>query len=140
MPTAMMTQAQQFLGLGAFSADPVTIYLARTASLLYVAQGAGLWFLSCDVPRYRPLLSFCGKLFLAGALVYLVIDLAAGMPAWWTIIECVCLIAMGLSLTWCAHTAEQATSTQLSMPHGEADRAATSAHAADRPYVTTSRS
>lgn len=100
MPRESMAQVHAWLGLGSLITEPVTIYLARTVSLLYAFQGATFWHLSGDVRKYRALIAFWGRLTLVGAGVFLVIDIMAGLPWWWAVGELLCLIAIGGSLVW----------------------------------------
>jgi hypothetical protein len=44
-------------------------------------------FMSFDVVRYRPLIAFLATAALVHGGVMLGIDLAEGMPAWWTALE-----------------------------------------------------
>lgn len=98
MPAAWMSSTHVWLGLGELHAGPMTTYLARTASLLYAFQGATFWHLAGDVCRYRPLIAFWGRLTLPASLVFLAIDRTAGLPLWWSIVECLCVAAIGASL------------------------------------------
>ena len=110
MPRESMAQVHAWLGLGTLVTEPVTIYLARTVSLLYAFQGATFWHLSGDVRKYRALIAFWGRLTLVGAGVFLVIDIMAGLPStlaarprlpwWWAVGELLCLVAIGGSLVW----------------------------------------
>jgi hypothetical protein len=100
MPRESMAQVHAWLGLGTLITEPVTIYLARTVSLLYAFQGATFWHLSGDVRKYRALIAFWGRLTLVGAGVFLVIDIMAGLPWWWAVGELLCLVAIGGSLVW----------------------------------------
>lgn len=75
------------LGMGELPDAPVVGYLARTASLLYAVHGAVMLFLSFDVPRYRPLIVLVGWLNGLFGAACLAVDVAAGMPGWWTALE-----------------------------------------------------
>jgi hypothetical protein len=122
MPRESMAQVHAWLGLGSLITEPVTIYLARTVSLLYAFQGATFWHLSGDVRKYRALIAFWGRLTLVGAGVFLVIDIMAGLPWWWAVGELLCLIAIGGSLVWAesrleheSHSSPRRRSRELSV-------------------------
>lgn len=84
---AMAAIHRDLLGMGDLPAAPVVGYLARTASLLYAGHGAVMVFVSFDVPRYRPLIVLLGWLNGLFGAACLAVDLAAGMPGWWTAAE-----------------------------------------------------
>jgi hypothetical protein len=87
MPEAWMAATHAWLGMGEFPRAAVVDYLARSASLMYAQHGAVFWFLSGDVRRFRPLIRFMAWIALVSGGVMLVIDLRAGIPLFWTIIE-----------------------------------------------------
>ena len=86
-----MDDISQLLGLGKLPDAPLVGYLTRTLSALYAAIGASYWYVSCDVPRYLPLLRFTVPLTLALDLTILAIDVAVEMPVWWIVPEGVCV-------------------------------------------------
>lgn len=84
LPVESMARIHEALGLGAWPRGPLPLYLARAASLAYAVQ-IGLYFLAAsDVRRYRPLILYLGAVGLLLGLAMLRIDLAVGMPAFWT--------------------------------------------------------
>lgn len=87
MPEAWMADAHAWLGMGEFPRAAVVDYLARSASLMYAQHGAVFWFLSGDVRRYRPLIRCMAWIAMLSGGVMLVIDLLAGIPLFWTVIE-----------------------------------------------------
>ena len=87
MPFAWMAAAHRWLGLGEMPAALVVEYLARSASALYALFGALFLVVASDLDRYRPLVRFLGVAFTLLVPVFLFIDLAAGMPWWWTAAE-----------------------------------------------------
>jgi hypothetical protein len=87
MPFSWMATAHHWLGLGEMPAAPVVEYLARSASALYALFGALFLMVASDLDRYRPLVQFLGVAFTLLVPVFLFIDLAAGMPWWWTASE-----------------------------------------------------
>jgi hypothetical protein len=50
-------------------------------------MGALCLVLAADLERYRPLVRFLGVAFALMSLVLLGVDLAVGMPWWWTALE-----------------------------------------------------
>ena len=62
-------------------------YLSRSASFLYALHGAMVLFISFDLLRYWRLVTFLATAALVHGAVMLGIDLAEGMPAWWTVVE-----------------------------------------------------
>jgi hypothetical protein len=87
MPSSWMAAAHRWLGLGEIPTGPVVEYLARSLSAFYAVMGALCLVLTTDLGRYRPLVRFLGVAFALMSLVFLGIDLAAGMPWWWAASE-----------------------------------------------------
>ncbi len=87
MPAELMRSIHERLGLGPFPDVPISYYLARSLSATYALHGALTFAMSFDVERYRPLLKI---LVVSNALfgaVMFGIDLAVGMPWFWTALE-----------------------------------------------------
>src|SRR5262249_7510852 len=74
-------------GAGEMPTGPVVEYLARSLSAFYAVMGALCLVLATDLERYRPLVGFLGVAFALMSLVLLGVDLAAGMPWWWSASE-----------------------------------------------------
>lgn len=108
LPGEMMGAVHAWLGLGPLEIQPMMLYLARTVSLLYAFQGATLWHLASDVLGYRRLIRLWGQLTLLGVVVFMAIDLSAGLPWWWCLGEAVCLALIGGSLLWAERQLSQA--------------------------------
>lgn len=87
LPARWMDGIHQWLGLGDLPRGPIVDYLARSASLLYGYQGAILLYLSRDPRRHAPLLLFLGLVSAALSVAFVLIDLGAGMPLYWTLGE-----------------------------------------------------
>jgi hypothetical protein len=83
MPFSWMAATHRWLGLGEMPTAPVVEYLARSLSAFYAFFGAVCLLAASDLERYRPLVRFLGAASILMGLVYLGIDLAAGMPWWW---------------------------------------------------------
>ena len=87
MPVSWMAATHRWLGLGERPTGPVVEYLARSLSAFYAIMGALCLVLTTDLERYRPLVRFLGLAFARMSVVLLGVDLAAGMPWWWTAFE-----------------------------------------------------
>jgi hypothetical protein len=87
MPSSWMAATHRWLGLGEMPTGPVVEYLARSLSAFYALVGAVCLVLASDLERYRPLVRFLGAAFALMGLAALGVDLAAGMPWWWTASE-----------------------------------------------------
>jgi hypothetical protein len=82
-----MAATHRWLGLGELPTAPVVEYLARTLSAFYALAGALCVVVTADLERYRPLVRLLGVAFALMSLVLLGVDLAAGMPWWWSASE-----------------------------------------------------
>lgn len=78
---------QDTLGMGTFPEAPIVGYLTRTASLLYAMHGAIMIYVSCNIPRYRPIIYLLAILNGIFGLSCIAVDLAVGMPNWWMWLE-----------------------------------------------------
>src|SRR5262249_22985274 len=56
-------------------------------SAFYAVYGALCLVVAADLGRYRPLVRFLGAAFALTSAVFLGVDLAEGMPWWWTASE-----------------------------------------------------
>jgi hypothetical protein len=87
MPVSWMAATHRWLGLGEMPTDSVVEYLTRSLSDFYAIMGALCLVPATDLERYRPLVRFLGVAFALMSLALLGVDLAAGMPWWWTASE-----------------------------------------------------
>jgi hypothetical protein len=87
LPFSWMAATHRWLGLGEMPAAPVVEYLARSLSAFYALFGALCLMVASDLQRYRPLARFFGVAFAVMGVAALGIDLAAGMPWWWSASE-----------------------------------------------------
>ena len=97
-PHAWIAASHEWLGLGPFPVQPIVEYLARCTSVWYASYGLLLWFISCDVERYARLILFLSCVLIVQGIVIVGIDLAAGMPGWWTTFEGPCCSGLGAIL------------------------------------------
>lgn len=95
LPTAVQASWHARLGLGAFPASPLVDYLTRTIAVLYGTRGLAYLLLAKDVRRYQPIILFFGWMDVATGILYLAIDLHAGLPAYWTAVEGPSLVLIG---------------------------------------------
>ena len=87
LPLEWMARTHFRLGLGELPREPIVGYLTRSASALYALHGAMILFISFDTRRYDRLITFLAAAALVHGAVMLGIDLAVGMPAFWTLCE-----------------------------------------------------
>ena len=87
MPSSWMAATHRWLGLGEMPTGPVVEYLARSLSAFYAVMGALCLVVAADLERDRPLVRFLGLAFALMSLVLLGVDVAAGMPWWWSASE-----------------------------------------------------
>jgi hypothetical protein len=87
MPSSWMAATHRWLGLGEMPTAPVVEYLARVLPAFNALVGALLLVMASDLERYRPLVRFLGVAFALLSLALVGVDLAAGMPWWWSASE-----------------------------------------------------
>ena len=96
MPYAWMDAVHEWLGLGELPAEPVVGYLARSTSAFYAVIGGLLWVVSFDLRRHRVVLYYLGAAHVLFGLFLVGVDLAEGMPWWWTVGEGPPTVGFGL--------------------------------------------
>lgn len=87
LPVSELGRVHADLGLGDFPEQAITVYLARTGSMLYGFCGLLLLFLSTNVVRFGPVIRFLATAGVCASGLLLWIDLQTGMPWWWAGIE-----------------------------------------------------
>ncbi len=87
MPYSRMLAIHRWLGMGDMPTAPVVEYLARSLSAFYALMGALCLVVAADLERYRPLVRFLGVAVALMSAIILGVDLAAGMPWWWSASE-----------------------------------------------------
>ena len=97
-PRSWIALSHEGLGLGAFPQEPITGYLARCTSVWCGLYGLLLWFVASDVSRYSRLITLLACAMIVHGLALIAIDLAEGMPGWWTATEGPCCSALGVLL------------------------------------------
>jgi hypothetical protein len=98
MPQAWMEATHAWLQMGSLPDAPVVGYLARSTSMLYAVHAAMLLFISFDVVRYWRLITFVAISTIVLGITVLAIDLAEGMPLFWTLLEGPSLVLVGALL------------------------------------------
>ncbi len=95
LPASSMAATHRWLGLGEMPTASVVEYLARSVSAFYAFLGALCLVMASDLERYRPLVRFFGVAFALLGIIFTGVDLAAGVPWWWTAIEGPRALAVG---------------------------------------------
>lgn len=111
MPISWMASTHRWLGLGEMPAAPVVDYLARSLSAFYAFTGALCLVMAADLERYRPVVLFFGLAFALMSAVLLGVDLAAGMPWWWSTLEGPPGVAFGAFMFFLARPMHSKTRT-----------------------------
>jgi hypothetical protein len=84
MPYSWMDDIHRSLGLGTLPDGPMTMYLARSASALYASIGPFYLFMARDPANYAGLLRLLGTIKIALGVALVSIDVAVGLPWFWT--------------------------------------------------------
>jgi hypothetical protein len=121
LPAQTMADWQQSAGLGPFPAVPITSYLAKASSLMYVAHGVLLLFLSGHVARYLPVIRCLAVIALAHGTLLVFVGLFTGMPLWWLCLEGPLLATWGVVVLWLSRAAS-ASSLPLAASDTVSDR------------------
>lgn len=87
LPRDTMIAVNAWLGLAPLPDVPLTYYLARSGSAHYALRGVLYLLASTDLVRYRSLIRLLGWSNIAFGALMIGIDLTAGMPQWWTVLE-----------------------------------------------------
>jgi hypothetical protein len=87
MPTSWMAGTHLWLGLGEMPTAPVVEYLARSLSAFYFLVGVLCLVMAADLEHYRQLVRLLAVVSAVMSAVLLGVDLAAGMPWWWSASE-----------------------------------------------------
>ncbi|MET0215170.1 MAG: hypothetical protein ABW292_19320 [Vicinamibacterales bacterium] len=99
LPVEWMASTHRALGMGEFPRAPVVDYLARSVAALYGFHGVLVLIVSGDPVRYRGIVSYLGIMNVLFGGTLLGIDLHAGLPMWWTVLEGPPLVIIGIVLT-----------------------------------------
>lgn len=99
-PVELMAYLHTKLGLGDFPNQPITVYLARSTSLMYGVHGVMMVSVCYQWDRLHSLVPIFGYLHIVIGLSMFTIDLLAPMPWYWTAFEGLPVAAVGLLLLW----------------------------------------
>ena len=102
MPTSWMEAGAQWTGVGSFPDTPLTQYLARSLSAIYVLLGALVLYIARDVRRYLDLIVFVGWLTIGLGVILTALDFSIGMPAMWSWGEGPPTVVIGWAFIWLA--------------------------------------
>ena len=100
MPFRWMAAIHASSGLGPLPTIPIVSYLARSASALYGMSGLLLWIVSCDLARYRVVITVMAACFLVFGVTILAIDVRIGMPLFWILGEGPYVAIVGCLMLW----------------------------------------
>ncbi|UCG56315.1 MAG: hypothetical protein JSU70_15785 [Phycisphaerales bacterium] len=87
MPYSWMNAVHGWLGMGRLPQAPIVSYLARSTSGFYVLLGGLFWVVSFDLRRHEVVLYYLGVVIVVFGAALFVIDLAVGMPLFWSLGE-----------------------------------------------------
>ena len=99
-PVSVMATLHQWLGLGDFPDAPITIYLARSTSLLYAMHGAVMFYVAWHFDRCQLLVPLLGWLHVVLGTCMIGVDLNAGMPLYWIVGEGLPIALTGGAILW----------------------------------------
>jgi hypothetical protein len=96
LPVEWMASTHRALGMGEFPRAPIVDYLARSVAALYGFHGVLVLIVSGDPVRYRGIVSYLGIMNVLFGVTVLGIDLHAGLPFLWTVLEGPPLVIIGI--------------------------------------------
>jgi hypothetical protein len=100
LPAIAFRKFSWLMGYGESPLVPLTIYLAGNAGFAYVALAALIWVILRDLGRYQSLVRVCGWTMVVAGPAYLSIDLQCPLPWWWTMMDSVGCLLIGVTLLW----------------------------------------
>lgn len=87
LPVSWMAATHQWLGLGEFPDSPITVYLARSTSLLYAVHGLLMFYTGLTIESHWRWVKIFGWLHVVMGSSMFLIDWTSGMPIYWTAME-----------------------------------------------------
>ena len=108
LPADFMAATHQRLGMGEFPRVPLVEYLTRSIAALYGFHGVFVWIVSRDPVRYRAFVWFVASMNVTFGAIVLAIDLHAGMPRAWSLVEGPSIIVLGLAIAAAARKGTRA--------------------------------
>ena len=113
-PVDLMATLHQWLGLGDFPDAPITIYLARSTSLLYALHGAVMFYVAWHFDRCQLLVPLLGWLHVELGTFMIGVDLNAGMPLYWVAGEGLPIALTGGAILWLFRRSSPTSNSQSS--------------------------
>lgn len=113
MPKAWMDACSELMGVDPLAATPLSGYLARLSSAMYVVHGSLILCLSYALPKHLELVPAFARTTLGLAAMMLWIDLVEGMPVDWTAMEFLALFVSGSITEWLVRRARHGTSNPV---------------------------
>jgi hypothetical protein len=98
MPVSLMKTIHSWLGLGNMPEGVLVPYLARSLSMFYVVHGGVMWICAMNVRRYAPMIRYLAWAGIAFPLLLTYLDIQAGFPWYWTLIEGPGLVALSIAM------------------------------------------
>jgi hypothetical protein len=98
LPVEWMASTHRWLGLGEFPRVPLVDYLTRSVAALYGFHGVLLLLVSTDPRKYRAIVSYVAIMNVIFGIIMTVIDVHAGMPLPWTLLEGPPIVLFGIAL------------------------------------------
>jgi hypothetical protein len=83
MPRDWMQAGHEWLGMAELPPGPVFDSVMRQVSFTYGLHGVGMLVIASDVTRYRPMVVLAAIGYLVAGPVFILIDIAVGMPGTW---------------------------------------------------------
>ena len=114
LPVSQMAIMHRWLGLGEFPDAPITIYLARSTSLLYAMHGAVMFYVAWHFDRCQLLVPLLGWLHVVLGTCMIGVDLNAGMPLYWTAGEGLPIALTGGAILWLFRRSSPTSNSQSS--------------------------
>lgn len=107
IPIKWMAISHAWLGLGEFPEQSITLYLARSTSLLYAVHGTLMLIVAVQIRQYWGLVRVFGWLHVGIGAVMFGIDLHSAMPWYWTAVEGIPIAMAGLLIVWLVNVCER---------------------------------
>jgi hypothetical protein len=96
LPVDWMAGTHRWLGLGEFPRAPIVDYLARSVALLYGFHGVLVLIVSRDPVQYRTIIWYLAVMNILFGAIIIAIDIHAGLPAMWTLLDGPPVTAFGI--------------------------------------------